>query len=250
MLRKNNGSILVVTVFVFLLINIIAINCSAMVMSNIKYTKYNYEEMYLEEQCLSKIEVVYSNILKEVEVALDNSSDFDSFESYFISNNSADFINNINDLSGVSLNNKKCKINKINRDSQDYLYYKIESTVSYNKFIKTMVAYVKIKNPFDKNEALSEEKLQDTSDSITSEQIEDLEDILNKIEDNYQIYENNQIESNKNEETEELNTGELKLNQNQGSNIEKSNENKSAEEDNKKSIKPSDLVTVYDCKEV
>ncbi|MDO5011802.1 MAG: hypothetical protein Q4E31_13325, partial [Intestinibacter bartlettii] len=172
-----------------------------------------------------------------------------SFESYFISNNSADFINNINDLSGVSLNNKKCKINRININSQDYLYYKIESTVSYNKFIKTMVAYVKIKNPFDKNEALSEEKLQDTSDSITSEQIEDLEDILNKIEDNYQIYENNQIESNNKEETEELNTGELKLNQNQGSNIEKSNENKSAEEDNKKSIKPSDLVTVYDCKE-
>lgn len=246
MLRKNNGSILIVTVFVFLLINIIAINCSAMVMSNIKYTKYNYEEMYLEEQCLSKIEVIYSNILKEVEVALDNSSDFDSFESYFISNNSADFINNINDLSGISINNKKCKINKINSDSQDYLYYKIESTVSYNKFIKTMVAYVKIKNPFDKNEALSEEKLQDISDSIASEQIED---ISNKIEDNYQIYENNQIESNNNEETEELNTGELKLNQNQESNIEKSNGNKSAEEDNEKSIKPSNLVTVYDCKE-
>ena len=64
MSRKNKGSILVVTVFVFLLVNIIAINCTSIVMSNIKYTKYNDEEIYLKEQCLSKIEIIYSNILK------------------------------------------------------------------------------------------------------------------------------------------------------------------------------------------
>ena len=45
MSRKNKGSILVVTVFVFLLVNIIAINCTSIVMSNIKYTKYNDEEI-------------------------------------------------------------------------------------------------------------------------------------------------------------------------------------------------------------
>ena len=96
MSRKNKGSILVVTVFVFLLVNIIAINCTSIVMSNIKYTKYNDEEIYLKEQCLSKIEIIYSNILKEVKIALDESGDYESFNSHFISENSSEFINKIN----------------------------------------------------------------------------------------------------------------------------------------------------------
>ena len=65
MSRKNNGSILIITVFVFLLVNIIAINCSALILSNTRYTRYDYEEVYMKEQCLGKIELIYSNILKD-----------------------------------------------------------------------------------------------------------------------------------------------------------------------------------------
>ena len=125
MSRKNKGSILVVTVFVFLLVNIIAINCTSIVMSNIKYTKYNDEEIYLKEQCLSKIEIIYSNILKEVKIALDESGDYESFNSHFISDNSSEFINKINDLSDKSLDNKKFNITRINTNSENYIYYKI-----------------------------------------------------------------------------------------------------------------------------
>ena len=56
MSRKNNGSILIITVFVFLFVNIIAINCSALILSNTRYTRYDYEEVYMKEQCLGKIE--------------------------------------------------------------------------------------------------------------------------------------------------------------------------------------------------
>ena len=87
MSRKNNGSILIITVFVFLLVNIIAINCSALILSNTRYTRYDYEEVYMKEQCLGKIELIYSNILKEVDKTLTNTNDYDSFKEYIVSDN-------------------------------------------------------------------------------------------------------------------------------------------------------------------
>ena len=92
MSRKNNGSILIITVFVFLFVNIIAINCSALILSNTRYTRYDYEEVYMKEQCLGKIELIYSNILKEVDKTLTNTNDYDSFKEYIVSDN---FLNTI-----------------------------------------------------------------------------------------------------------------------------------------------------------
>ena len=149
MLRKNNGSILIITVFVFLLVNIIAISCSALILSNNKYAKYDYEEAYIKEQCLSKIELIYSNILKEVELALDKSDGYDSFENYFTENNSCDFINRISDISDASLEDTRCNINKVDSyNVEDSIYYKVVSEVEYKQFDKAFVAYIKIKNPF------------------------------------------------------------------------------------------------------
>lgn len=245
MSRKNKGSILVVTVFVFLLVNIIAINCSSIVMSNIKYTKYNYEEINLREQCLSKIEVIYSNILKEVEIALDESNDFEDFNLFFISDNSAEFINKINDLSETSLDTKKCNITRINVNSQDYLYYKIESSVSYNKFIKTVVAYVKIKNPFEQSKQVEDtDELQEAKqDQELDEQIEGLDNALKESNDNIT---NKEVELNN-----QVNLGELQSStQEQIKEDTEKSENEIKNEDNKQNIKPSDLVIIYECKEV
>ena len=149
MLRKNNGSILIMTVFVFLLVNIIAISCSALILSNNKYAIYDYEEAYIKEQCLSKIELIFSNILKEVELALDKSDGYDSFENYFTENNSCDFINRISDISDASLEDTRCNINKVDSyNVEDSIYYKVVSEVEYKQFDKAFVAYIKIKNPF------------------------------------------------------------------------------------------------------
>ena len=113
MSRKNNGSILIITVFVFLFVNIIAINCSALILSNTRYTRYDYEEVYMKEQCLGKIELIYSNILKEVKIALDESGDYESFNSHFISDNISEYssksfsvllyLGNVKSKEGISL---------------------------------------------------------------------------------------------------------------------------------------------------
>ncbi|MFQ7519894.1 MULTISPECIES: hypothetical protein [unclassified Clostridium] len=246
MSRKNKGSILVVTVFVFLLVNIIAINCTSIVMSNIKYTKYNDEEIYLKEQCLSKIEIIYSNILKEVKIALDESGDYESFNSHFISDNSSEFINKINDLSDTSLDNKKCNITRINTNSENYIYYKIESSVSYNKFIKTIVAYIKIKNPFPKDTIVenneSSQEIQNSQELYTINQDDpSLED--KNIEDNNDSAKNYLQENSEN--NIEIETDKKDIVSEENENLGNTDEIKQVEE-----IQPSDLVIIYESKEV
>lgn len=205
MLRKNKGSILIVTVFVFLLVNIIAISCSALIFSNNKYAKYNYEEAYIEEQCLSKIELVYSNVLKEVELALDKSDDYNSFENYFTENNSYDFINRISDISDASLKDTQCSVDKIDYyDVPNTIYYRVLSKVEYKSFNKTMVAYIKIKNPFLKDSDVEQ------TDEIEIIELEESE--INEATDKDSQKINNQQE--------------------------------------KSQVKPSDIVVLFDCKEV
>ena len=244
MSRKNKGSILVVTVFVFLLVNIIAINCTSIVMSNIKYTKYNDEEIYLKEQCLSKIEIIYSNILKEVDKTLTNTNE--SFNSHFISDNSSEFINKINDLSDTSLDNKKCNITRINTNSENYIYYKIESSVSYNKFIKTIVAYIKIKNPFPKDTIVenneSSQEIQNSQELYTINQDDpSLED--KNIEDNNDSAKNYLQENSEN--NIEIETDKKDIVSEENENLGNTDEIKQVEE-----IQPSDLVIIYESKEV
>ena len=246
MSRKNKGSILVVTVFVFLLVNIIAINCTSIVMSNIKYTKYNDEEIYLKEQCLSKIEIIYSNILKEVKIALDESGDYESFNSHFISDNSSEFINKINDLSDTSLDNKKCNITRINTKSENYIYYKIESSVSYNKFIKTIVAYIKIKNPFQKDTIVenneSSQEIQNSQELYTINQDDP------SLEDKNIEYNNDSAKNYLQENSEnniEIETDKKDIVSEENENLGNTDEIKQVEE-----IQPSDLVIIYESKEV
>lgn len=143
MLRKNNGSILIMTVFVFLMVNIIAITSAGLVLINSKYSKYNYEEIYLNEQCLSQIELVYSNVLREVETALNESKDFESFESYFLE---YDFVDKIEE----NLNQSQCEVVKLDGrySDENSIYYQISSKSTHDKFNKTISACIKIENPF------------------------------------------------------------------------------------------------------
>lgn len=177
MLRKNNGSILIITVFVFLLINIIAINCSALILSNIKYTRYDYEEVYMKEQCLGKIELIYSTILKEINKTLTNTKDFDSFKEYLLSDN---FLNTIKNIQESDLNNVTCQINRTDLNDENNIYYEIISKTTYDKFSKQIVVYVKIKNPFQenssskKNEDLNILKSLDENTEISQEKQKDI----------------------------------------------------------------------------
>ena len=84
-----------------------------------------------------------------MELALDKSDGYDSFENYFTENNSCDFINRISDISDASLEDTRCNINKVDSyNVEDSIYYKVVSEVEYKQFDKAFVAYIKIKNPF------------------------------------------------------------------------------------------------------
>lgn len=196
MLRKNNGSILIVTVFVFLFVNIIAINCSALILSNTKYTRYDYEEVYMKEQCLGKIELIYSNILKEVDKTLTDTNDYDSFKEYIISDN---FLNTIKNLEDDDLNNTTYQINRTDLNDKNNIYYEIISKTTYNKFSKQIVAYAKIKNPFQEDSSNKNEDTTQNEDN--SQDVEDSEerDILESSDENTQVSQE-QKEDSKNTE--------------------------------------------------
>ena len=95
MSRKNNGSILIITVFVFLFVNIIAINCSALILSNTRY------------------------ILKEVDKTLTNTNDYDSFKEYIVSDN---FLNTIKNIQDDDLNNTTYQINRTDLNDKNNIY--------------------------------------------------------------------------------------------------------------------------------
>lgn len=188
MSRKNNGSILIITVFVFLLVNIIAINCSALILSNTKYTKYDYEEVYMREQCLGKIELIYSNILKEVDKTLTNTNDFESFKKYIISD---DFFNTIKNVGENDLSNTTCQISRIDLNDKNNIYYEVISKTTYKNFSKEIVTNVQIKNPFQED---SSNKNKDTNQDIKNSEDENL-NISQSSDENTEISQKQEEES-------------------------------------------------------
>ncbi len=196
---KNNGSILIITVFVFLLVNIIAINCSALILSNTRYTRYDYEEVYMKEQCLGKIELIYSNILKEVDKTLTDTNDYDSFKEYIVSDN---FLNTIKNIQDDDLNNTTYQINRTDLNDKNNIYYEIISKTTYNKFSKQIVAYVKIKNPFQED---SSSKNKDNSQDVEDSEERD----LNKLKSSDKNIEVSQKEQEKINNIEDINCSDL-----------------------------------------
>ena len=83
MLQKNNGSILIITLIIFSLVSTICLMCVSLAYSNIKISSLEIENLKLKEDSLSAIEVVYSNILEEVENAIDSTNNLEGFINYF-----------------------------------------------------------------------------------------------------------------------------------------------------------------------
>ena len=134
----------------------------------------------------------------------------------------------------------------INTNSENYIYYKIESSVSYNKFIKTIVAYIKIKNPFPKDTIVenneSSQEIQNSQELYTINQDDpSLED--KNIEDNNDSAKNYLQENSEN--NIEIETDKKDIVSEENENLGNTDEIKQVEE-----IQPSDLVIIYESKEV
>ena len=145
MLSNNKGSILITTILIFSIISTICIMCIGLSFSNEKIFNLEYKNIILNEESLSGIDIVHSNILKEVNYAIKSSSNKDEFNSYFTNLN---FINNIKDISMTDLENVTISTsNKIIIDD-NILKFDIVSTAKDKNYLKKNQASVKIINPF------------------------------------------------------------------------------------------------------
>ena len=171
MYYNNRGSILVTTLIVFSIIVTISMTCIGLHYSNSSIFNLEYKEANIKEAGYGTIDIVHSNILKEVEFALQNTSNKDEFNNHFLGNN---FLSNIKDISKSELNGTLVSIpTKIEVDNiNGFLKFDIVSTVKDDVYIKKFQASVKIKNPFftqvvsEENEGIEEDDKEEKSTNL------------------------------------------------------------------------------------
>jgi hypothetical protein len=145
--------------------------CIGLHYSNSSIFNLEYKEANIKETGYGTIDIVHSNILKEVEFVLQNTSNKDEFNNYFLGNN---FLSNIKDISKSDLNGTLVSIpTKIEVDNiNGFLKFDIISTVKDDVYIKKFQASVKIKNPFftqvanEKNESIEEDGKEEKSTNL------------------------------------------------------------------------------------
>ena len=149
MLRKNKGSILIVSIMVFTIISIICITCSGLILSSNRIYNLDYKNEQIKEGNLGAIEIIYSNILKEVKQAISETKSEDEFYRYFVKNNSLTFINKIKNTSNSNLSNITVQAGYNNElSNKEFIHYKISTKYKLGKYSKYMIVSVKIINPF------------------------------------------------------------------------------------------------------
>lgn len=70
MYYSNKGSVLIFILIVFSIVSTITMMCIGLNYSNSRINNLNYQNIVMKESLLSSIELVHSNILKEVSIAL------------------------------------------------------------------------------------------------------------------------------------------------------------------------------------
>ncbi|MGL4913483.1 MAG: hypothetical protein ACRC3Y_13750 [Romboutsia sp.] len=161
--------------------------------SNSNIFSLEYKEANIKQLGYGAIEIVHSNILREVEVALRTSTNKDEFDKYFLGNK---FINSIKDISkselkGISLPKpSEIKIDKIN----GFLEFDINTLVKDENYRKKFKASVKIKNPFINNniDSTTDEYNNLHLDDVNNK-LEDIKTIENNIDDIVVVYDYKEI---------------------------------------------------------
>lgn len=173
MYLNNKGSILITTLMVFSIISTICMMCIGLNYSNKSIFNLEYKSIQLKESSLGAIEIVHSNILKEVKSAIEISKNEDEFKKYFLENN---FIHNIKDISKSDLDNVLVNTSKkILYDKDGFIYFDIICSSTEGTYVKNIQASVKILNPY------LGIKENPKDDSII-EDLEEEKDMIDKLE--------------------------------------------------------------------
>lgn len=237
MYYSNKGSVLVFILIIFSIISTIIMMCIGLNYSNSRISNLNYQNIVIKESLLSSIELVHSNILKEVSIAFENSETEEEFKSYFLGNT---FINNIKNISNSQIQNITIKIpNKIIYDLNGLITFQIESTFKQDNYTKKYIASVEINTNLN---------FFNISDEIEVENETLNNDYFNNFIDKYD--KNINYEKKKNLEYENQikeipNINNYSINNNYNDEIDNNDEYNIKI----KNINPSSIVKVYDYKE-
>ena len=229
MYYNNKGSVLIFTLIVFSIVSTITMMCIGLNYSNSRISNLNYKSIVMRESLLSSIELVHSNILKEVSIAIENSENQEQFKNYFLGNT---FVNNIKNISNSQIQNVTVKIpGKITYNSSGLITFQIETTFKEDNYTKKYRASIDIDTNLNFNDASNE--LKNESETLNKNYSNNLTDI-HKIN-----YEESYIE---------LKSDNILKFGNISDNYDNKPENDY--KDNIKSINPSSIVKVYDYKEI
>lgn len=187
MYLNNKGSILITTLMIFSIISTVCMMCIGLNYSNKSIFSLEYKNIHLKELSLGAIEIVHSNISKEVEVAVKSSKNEEEFKQYFLENN---FIHNIKDISKSDLDNVLVNTSKkILYDKEGFIYFDIICNSSEDTYTKKIQASVKILNPY----LDIKENEKDEDNIIDKPEVEDSN--LNDIKDYYEENKHDGIDS-------------------------------------------------------
>lgn len=188
--KKSKGSILIMSVIIFSIISLICITCSSLILSNNRISELEYKTEKLKEENLGVIELIYSNMLKEVKYAMENTETEDEFYDYLTKNNSGIFINKVKKIENTRLTSSTVNMAYDNNFStKEYIHYKISTKSKINNHDKYTLISVKIKNPWFG-------KINESSEKLNMDEQEDL-----LMEANFENIEDNEIT--------EINEGDL-----------------------------------------
>lgn len=147
--KKSKGSILIMSIITFSIISLICITCSSLILSNNRISELEYKTEKLKEENIGVIELIYSNMLKEVQYAIENTNTEDEFYNYLTKNNSGIFINKVKKIENTCLTNRTIDMAYDNNFStKEYIHYKILTKSKINNHDKYALISTKIKNPW------------------------------------------------------------------------------------------------------
>ncbi len=103
--KKNNGSILIMSLITLFIITLICTTCSSLILSNNRISELEYKTEKLKENNLGAIEIIKSNIINEVKYNMENNQTEEEFYNYISKNNHTNFINKAKSISRDYLKN-------------------------------------------------------------------------------------------------------------------------------------------------
>ena len=188
--KKSKGSILIMSVITFSIISLICITCSSLILSNNRIGELEYMTEKLKEDNIGTIELIYSNILKEVKNIIENTKMEDEFYNY-LTKNSSIFIEKVKKIENTESTSRTVNMEyDSSLSTKEYIHYKVSVRSKINKYDKYAITSVKIKNPWL---GKTDEDSQELSEGENEEQVENLNDIESIEEELIEINEGDLI---------------------------------------------------------